>query len=89
MVKRTAPRRYYDERTFAVTVRFVNPFDGSRFQEREAWLKARVGGEYETYVGGTVNGKQCSLLMINDLEVALAYVQHFDLKVAGLPRYLL
>jgi hypothetical protein len=88
MVKRTASRRYYDDRTFAVTVRYVNPFDGLRYVERETWLKDYAGDDYAMYVGGVVKGEECTVLMINDLAVALNYIRHFGLKVAGLPRHL-
>ncbi len=71
MIKRTKPRKYYDEQTFAVTVKFVNLFDGLRLHERDGWLKARVGGEFATYLGGALHGEQCDLLMLNDLEAAL------------------
>lgn len=88
MVKRTASRRYYDERTFGVTVRYVNPPDTRRYEEQHMWLKDYAGADFATYLGGLVNGEECTLLMINDLAVALNYIRHFGLRVAGLPRHL-
>ena len=78
--------KYYDDRTFAIRLRFAIPEHGLKCaMEMNAWLRDRTNGQYATHGASShTYGQQCCYLYVNDPVVALDCVNAFGLEVWGL-----